>query len=77
MTAIPPANAGTTPGGYVINGSSVAFEISTTAVYTPPIDVCFAMPSVTDVTAFNNLSLLHNEAGVLVGTGPGDETIGI
>ncbi|MEO8434722.1 MAG: Calx-beta domain-containing protein, partial [Pyrinomonadaceae bacterium] len=66
MNSITPASAGTTPGGYAINGSSVAFEISTTAAYTPPIDVCFAMPTVTDPVAFNLLALLHNEGGVLV-----------
>ncbi|MEO8434724.1 MAG: Calx-beta domain-containing protein [Pyrinomonadaceae bacterium] len=66
MNSIPPSSAGTTPGGYVVSGSSVAFEIATTAAYTPPIDLCFAMPSVTDPAAFNLLALLHNEGGVLV-----------
>ena len=63
---IAPASAGTVPGGYVINGSSVAFDISTTAVYTPPVDVCITLSSVTDVNVFNSLSVLHNEGGTLV-----------
>jgi hypothetical protein len=64
--AIAPANAGTVPGGYVLNGTSVAFDISTTAGYTPPVDVCITLSSVTDVNVFNSLSILHNEGGTLV-----------
>jgi hypothetical protein len=66
MTAISPASAGSTPGGYVVNGSSVAFDLTTTAAYAAPIDLCFAMPSVTEAEAFNALAVLHNEGGVLV-----------
>jgi hypothetical protein len=64
--AISPASAGTVPGGYVLNGTSVAFDISTTAAYTPPVDVCLTLSSVTDVNVFNSLSILHNEGGTLV-----------
>jgi hypothetical protein len=66
FNAIDPATAGSMPGNYVINGSSVAFDVSTTAGYTPPLDLCFAMPAVTDAVAFNNLALLHNEGGTLI-----------
>jgi hypothetical protein len=66
MSPIDPTSAGSVPSGYVINGSSVAFEVSTTAGYTPPVDLCFALPAVTEATAFNNLALLHNEGGTLV-----------
>jgi len=64
--SITPASAGTVPGGYVINGSSVAFDISTSAGYTAPVDLCFNMSAVNDATAFNALAVLHNEGGTLI-----------
>jgi hypothetical protein len=66
FTSINPNSAGSLPGNYVVNGSSVGFDVSTTASYTPPLDLCIAMPGVTDAVAFNNLALLHNEGGTLV-----------
>jgi len=61
---IPPASAGTLPGGYVIGNQ--AYEISTTANVSPPITVCFTVPQATTQTQFNQLRIMHNENGVLV-----------
>jgi hypothetical protein len=63
---INPATAGQLPNGYQLNGSSLAFDISTTATVQPPIGVCFNVPGVTDATAFGQLRVLHNESGTLV-----------
>jgi hypothetical protein len=43
-----------------------AFQITTTAQYTPPVTVCMQVPSVNDPARFNQLRLLHNENGSLV-----------
>ncbi|MBP6004870.1 MAG: carboxypeptidase regulatory-like domain-containing protein [Pyrinomonadaceae bacterium] len=65
FTPIEPLSAGTAPNGFVLGG--VAYEISTTAAYTSPVTVCFVVPPTfaTTAAAFNQLSLLHNEGGVL------------
>ncbi len=66
VTPIPPNSAGSVPGGFVIGG--VAYEISTTAGITPPISVCFKIPTTVAPTqfAFNQLAIMHNEGGTLV-----------
>lgn len=66
VTRIPPSSAGTAPNGFVLGG--IAYEITTTAAYTAPVTVCFNVPSqfAPTQTAFNALSLMHNEGGVLV-----------
>ncbi|MGH9820735.1 MAG: MSCRAMM family protein, partial [Pyrinomonadaceae bacterium] len=61
---IEPASAGAMPNGFV--AGSVAFDINTTAAFTPPAKVCFTMPASTTQAQFNATSLLHNESGVLV-----------
>jgi len=66
FNSIPPASAGSVPNGYVINGSSIAFDVSTTAVFAPPVDLCFTLPAVNDAAAFGELSVLHNEGGTLI-----------
>ena len=66
INSLDPVNTGVTPDGYLIDGSSVAFEIATTAIYTAPIDLCFALPTGTDALIFNTLAVLHNEAGMLI-----------
>jgi len=43
-----------------------AYDISTTATLTPPINVCFILPSITDPNTFSHLRMLHKEAGVWV-----------
>jgi hypothetical protein len=66
VTPIPSSSAGTVPGGFQL--STMAFEISTTASVSPPIIVCFTVPTTIafSETQFNALSILHNENGVLV-----------
>ena len=61
-TVIPvdPGSVGTLPGGFALFGGSLAFEISTTALFSPPITVCFQVPSITDATEFSNLRVLHS-----------------
>jgi probable HAF family extracellular repeat protein len=65
VTPIDPTQAGTVPGGYTLFGG-LAYEISSTATATPPIEVCFTVPSVSDTNIFAMLRVLHNEGGTLV-----------
>ena len=64
FTPISSNSAGTAPNGFVLGG--VAYEISTTAAYTSPVEVCFRVQTNYFENAFNALSLMHNEGGVLV-----------
>ncbi len=66
IAPIDPNSAGTLPSGYIIFGSSVAFDITTTASFAPPIDLCFNLPSVNDPTTFANLRVLRSGNGTLV-----------
>ena len=66
FTPIDPLSAGTTPPGYTILGTELAYDITTTAIYTPPVDVCFVVSSVNDPAQFANLRILHGEGGQLV-----------
>lgn len=61
---IPPNSAGTAPSGFVLG--TQAYEISTTAAFTPAITVCFAVQGAPTQTQFDQMSILHNEGGVLV-----------
>ena len=65
-TAVPidPALAGTLPSGFSIQGS-LAFEISTTAVFAAPATLCFTLPSLS-AAELSMLRVFHNEAGNLV-----------
>jgi biotin operon repressor len=54
---------GPMPNGYAVTASSVAFDVSTTATYTGPIDICFALPAGIDAEAFDSMSVLHKENG--------------
>jgi len=63
---IPPASAGTPPAGYVICPTCAAYDITTTAVYTAPVNVCLGVPSGIGAPAFSTMILLHGEGGVLV-----------
>jgi hypothetical protein len=65
-TAVPidPALAGTLPGGFSIQ-NSLAFEISTTAVFAAPATLCFTLPSLS-AAQLGVLRVFHNEAGMLV-----------
>lgn len=62
----PPQSAGTPPSGYTLVDSAPGYEISTTAKYTPPIDIYITVSSVNDAGAFARLRLLHGENGSLV-----------
>jgi hypothetical protein len=61
---IDPATAGTLPGGYTQTG--LAYDISTTAAYTGPVNICFHLPAISDPNIFDRLKVLHNEGGTLV-----------
>jgi hypothetical protein len=52
-----------------------AFEVTTTATYTPPATVCFYLPSITDPTFFNGLKVLHREAGPNTTYGDSDDVL--
>jgi hypothetical protein len=60
-----PNATGTLPGGYEISGTSLAFQITTTASVSPPIDVCFNLPTINDGAVFSGLRILHGEGGNL------------
>ena len=66
FTAIDPNTAGTPPTGYTLCPGCPAYDISTTATYTPPVTVCINVPAAIDAATFNSLALLHGENGVLV-----------
>ncbi len=63
---LPASTAGTAPNGFALGGQ--AYEITTTAAYTSPVTVCLTVPTSIQYTAaaFNQLSLFHNDGGVLV-----------
>ncbi len=61
---IDPTTAGTLPAGYTQTG--LAYDISTTAVYSGLITECFHIPSISDATVFSKLKVLHSEGGMLV-----------
>ncbi|HXI27375.1 MAG TPA: HYR domain-containing protein, partial [Vicinamibacterales bacterium] len=61
VSALPPV-----ADGFTIFEQNLAFDVSTTAVFTGNITVCFTVPSVTDASVFASLRLLHAEGGVMV-----------
>jgi FG-GAP-like repeat len=61
ISPIIPAAMGTLPSGYILVNGSLAFEISTTAVFSGAITLTFNVPGVTDTTAFSTLRVLHGE----------------
>ncbi len=61
---IPPNSTGTTPNGFVLGNQ--AYEISTTAAFTPAITVCFTVQGSPTLAQFNQMAILHNEGGTLV-----------
>jgi len=61
---IDPATAGTLPAGYTQTG--LAYDISTTGVYSNSINLCFHIPAINIESVFNRLRVLHAEGGVLV-----------
>jgi len=57
-TAIDPNASGPAPSGYSFCTDCPAYDISTTATYTPPVTVCITAPN---VSSTSNLKLLHFE----------------
>jgi hypothetical protein len=66
IVPINPSSAGNLPSGYQLSGSSIAYDISTTAAVQAPTTTCFNMSSVTDASAFSLLRVLHSENGNLI-----------
>ena len=66
FTAISPGAAGTPPSGYTICPTCPAYNITTTATYTPPVMVCLEVPASISPQIFSTLALMHGEGGVLV-----------
>lgn len=65
FTPITPTQ-GQLPPGFALCPTCPAYDIVTTAVYTPPVKVCLQTPSVTNMATFTALRLFHNEGGVLI-----------
>lgn len=61
VTPISPLDAASTPGGFVISGANLAFDISTTATFQGAIVNCFHVPAISSEAEFNNLRVLHRE----------------
>ena len=61
VTPIDPESLTGVPGGYVVNGDSLAFEVETTADYTGPVTLGFAAPGISNPLAFGALRVLHDE----------------
>jgi len=57
---------GEMPAGYTLCETCPAFEITTTASYTPPITVCLAVPASVSAADFLSMRLLHGENGSYV-----------
>ncbi len=78
ITPIEPNSAGAAPNGFAIG--NFAFEINTTAGYTPPVTICVDL-NTTGVQLLRppgQPALMHNENGVLVNiTTSYDDTTGI
>ncbi len=61
ITPIAPTSAGALPNNYKLTDGSLAFEVTTTAVFSGPITITFNVPSVTDAAVFSTLRVLHSE----------------
>jgi hypothetical protein len=70
ITVIDPAGQPSPPIGYAVgntfNPPLPAFDLSTTASFDSPINVCFYLPSITDPSFFAGLKILHREGAALV-----------
>jgi hypothetical protein len=66
VVPIDPESAGTLPAGLELCAGCPAYEITTTAVYTPSVSIGMNLPSVHDELDFSQLRMLHGEDGVLV-----------
>lgn len=61
---IEPFTIGEVPGGFAVSGS-ISYQITTTAVFSGPVLIAFVVPGPISESDFNNLSIYHNENGVL------------
>lgn len=66
VSPIAPSSAGPLPAGFTLGPGLPAFEISTTAIFSPPVIVCIQVPSVSSPIEFARLNIFHLENGVLV-----------
>ncbi|MEP6955979.1 MAG: choice-of-anchor Q domain-containing protein, partial [Chthoniobacterales bacterium] len=66
FSAISPASAGALPPGYTLQTTLPAYDINTTAEFTPPILVSFTVPATVSQAQFKRLRILHGEGGALV-----------
>lgn len=66
VVPIDPGSAGTAPQGFVL--ANKAYSITTTAGFTPPVDVCIEVPAsaASNQTVFDSIGVLHEENGTLV-----------
>ena len=65
FTVIQPS-PGDLPQGFALCATCTAYDITTTASYTPPITVCLAVPASLSAAQFLQLRLLHGENGTYV-----------
>lgn len=68
------ANPAEMPGGYFLCATCPAYDITTTAVYTPPLNVCLPVPIEIDDQAYLRLRLMHGENGMFVNRTSGHVT---
>jgi len=69
ITSVTPLAVATLPpvtDGFAIFGQNLVFDVSTTATFSGPVSVCFAMPSVADAATFATLRVLHRELDMMV-----------
>ena len=66
FTPITPSSAGSAPPGYIILNNEPAYDITTTASYTPPVTVCLRPSSINDQATFSRVRILHGEGGQLI-----------
>ncbi len=66
FNVIDPASAGALPPGYILLSGAPAYNITSTAGFTPPLLVCFTLPANTTAAQFARARILHQENGVLV-----------
>jgi WD40 repeat protein len=57
---------GQLPQGFALCPTCPAYDIVTTAAFTPPVTVCLKIPSVTNTATFAALRLFHDEGGALI-----------
>jgi len=59
---IDPNSVASAPNGYTITGP--AYEVTTSANYTAPVNVCISLPSIMDATTFSRLTIMKRSTSV-------------